>query len=148
MDASWQEVSKRNQVWYRNTLRRRYPIALDTDCPSTMSQSGKLRAIRFVHTVIYLVMVAAITLLLVAGITGTDGMWLWVSLSLLTIESAVFTLYGFKCPLTSMAVRYGATTGHVFDTFLPEKFTRYTFWVFGSLTAGALLLLGARWAAG
>lgn len=113
-----------------------------------MSNSNKLRAVRFVHTVIYVVMVVAIFLILVSGLTGVTGVWLWVALSLLAIESAVFALYGFKCPLTTMAVRYGATTGHVFDTFLPEKFTRRTFQVFGSLMVIGLLLLSVRWAAG
>ena len=57
----------------------------------------------------------------------------------------VFVGYGFKCPLTGMAVRYGATTGHVFDTFLPERATRYTFRFFGTLMVIGLVLLVARW---
>ena len=56
-----------------------------------------------------------------------------------------FTGNGFKCPFTALAVRYGARTGHVFDSFLPERLTRYTFWFFGSLMAAGLLLLAARW---
>lgn len=42
-----------------------------------------------------------------------------------------------------MAVKYGATTEHVFNTFLPETFTRHTFWTFGSLMVVGLVLLRA-----
>ena len=109
-----------------------------------MTESDRLAAIRGVHTAIYLVMVAAIFVLLYSGLTGATGLWLWLALGLLAVESAVFAGFGFKCPLTGLAVRYGARTGHVFDTFLPERATRYTFRVFGSLMALGLLLLALR----
>ena len=82
---------------------------------------------------IYLMMVAATFTLLYAGISGATGTGLWIAVGLLAIESAVFAAYGFKCPLTALAVRYGARTGHVFDTLLPENVTRHTFHVFGTL---------------
>lgn len=110
-----------------------------------MTDHTTLTLIRTVHTAIYLVMAAATFVLVYAGLTGATGVWLWVALGLLAIESAVFVGYGFKCPLTGMAVKYGATTGHVFDTFLPERATRYTFRVFGTLMVAGLVLLAARW---
>ncbi len=110
-----------------------------------MTTAQILALIRTVHTAIYLVMVAAIGVLLYGGLTGQSGPWLWGALGLLAVESAVFAGFGFKCPLTALAVRYGARTGHVFDTFLPERPTRYTFRVFGSLMGLALVLLALRW---
>lgn len=104
-----------------------------------------LALIRWVHTAIYLVMAASTFVLLYAGLTGATGPWLWVALVLLAIETAVFVGNGMKCPLTAMAVRYGATSGRVFDTFLPEPVTRYTFRFFGTVMAVGLLLLAARW---
>ena len=106
---------------------------------------SKLAAVRTVHTAIYLVMAASTLLLVLAGVTGWSGWWLWVSLGLLVLESAVFAGNGFKCPLTALAVSYGARTGHVFDTFLPERWTRYTFRFFGTLMAIGIALLAARW---
>jgi len=90
-------------------------------------------------------MVAAIFVLLFSGVAGYAGPWLWVSLGLLGVESEVFVGNGLTCPLTALAVRYGAVTGHAFDTFLPEHITRHTFRFFGSLMAIGLLLLAARW---
>jgi hypothetical protein len=110
-----------------------------------MTDPERLSLIRAIHTAIYIVMAASTFVLVYAGITGATGMWLWVALALLAVETAVFTGFGFKCPLSALAVRYGARTGHVFDTFLPERVTRYTFRFFGTLMAIGLLLLAARW---
>jgi hypothetical protein len=104
-----------------------------------------LQLIRAVHTAIYVVMAGSTFALVYAGLTGAVGWWLWWALGLLLIESMVFVGYGFKCPLTGLAVEYGAKTGHVFDTFLPERATRYTFRFFGTLMALGLLLLALRW---
>ncbi len=104
----------------------------------------RLALVRGVHTAIYVVMAVSTLALLYAGITGSEGLWLWVAMVLLAIEVVVFAGSGLKCPLTAMAVRYGAKTGHVFDTFLPERFTRYTFRFFGSIMAIGLLLILLR----
>ena len=110
------------------------------------SQGAQLLAlVRGLHTAVYLVMVAAIFVLLYSGLTGYAGPWLWVSLGLLGVESVVFAGNGLTCPMTALAVRYGAETGHAFDTFLSERITRHTFRFFGSLMVIGLLLLAARW---
>ena len=109
------------------------------------SRSLKLAAVRSIHTAIYVVMAAATLVLVYAGVTGASGWWLWVALGLLAVETVVFVGNGLRCPFTAMAVRYGATSGHVFDTFLPARATRYTFRVFGTLMVLGLVLLVLRW---
>ncbi|MCW5695570.1 MAG: hypothetical protein KIS96_02425 [Bauldia sp.] len=119
-------------------------MAVDGADTSTLAR--RLALVRAVHTAIYVVMAASTFVVLYAGITGRQGTWLWVALGLLAIESAVFAGYGFKCPLTTLARSYGATTGgHAFDTFLPERATRYTFRFFGSVMFAGLALLVIRW---
>jgi hypothetical protein len=110
-----------------------------------VENSRTLLFVRWIHTLIYVAMVVAIAVLLHAGITGHSGTALWVSLGLLGAESAVFALNGMRCPLTALAVRYGAEKGYAFDTLLPERFTRCTFRFFGTLTAVGLALLVLRW---
>ncbi|MDR3472075.1 MAG: hypothetical protein P4M09_10340 [Devosia sp.] len=110
-----------------------------------LGDAQRLVLIRTVHTAIYVMMAVSTFALVYAGLTGQRGWWLWLALVLLAIESAVFAGGGFKCPLTTLAVSYGATTGHVFDTFLPERATRYTFRFFGSLMVLGLALLTLRW---
>jgi hypothetical protein len=101
--------------------------------------------VRGMHTTIYLAMAVSTFVILYAGITGAQGAWLWVALGLLGSEIVVFAGNGMTCPLTALTVKYGAPTGHVFDTFLPERLTRYTFRFFGTVMVVGLLLLVIRW---
>jgi len=107
----------------------------------------RLAMVRVIHTVIYLVMAFSTFALLFAGITGASGLWLWVVIALLGTETVVFVGSGLKCPLTALAVRYGAEKGNVFDMLLPERETRYAFRFFGSVMVIGFLLLAARWTA-
>lgn len=112
---------------------------------STGSDSPRLLAlVRALHTAVYVVMVAAVFALLYAGVTGYQGPALWAALGLLAVETVVFVGNGFACPLTALAVRYGAEKGYAFDTFLPERVTRHTFRFFGSLMVVGLVMLGLR----
>jgi len=110
-----------------------------------MTHTRALSLIRALHTAIYLVMVAAIAIIWHAALTGRFGPALWIALALLTVESAVFLGNGRRCPLTALAVRYGAEQGYAFDTCLPERATRYTFRVFGTLMLLGLVALILRW---
>ncbi len=110
-----------------------------------MTDAERLTLVRIVHTAIYLVMAASSLLVLYAGLTGAHGRWLWVAATLVAMESLVFVAGGLKCPLTAVAVKYGATKGEVFDTFLPERITRHTFRVFGPIIVVAFALIAWRW---
>jgi hypothetical protein len=102
-----------------------------------------LTVVRAAHTVIYVVMASATFVVFYAGISGGSGGWLWLAAALVGVESAVFLGSGFKCPLTAVATKYGASGGA--DTFLPERITRHTFQVFGPLILLGVVLLGVRW---
>lgn len=112
-----------------------------------MTDRQRLFLVRAVHSAIYLVMAVASLVVLLAGVTGMTGTWLWIALALVAIESLVFAAYGFKCPLTAVAVRYGASVdGGAFDTFLPDRITRHTFRIFGPIIVIGFALLVLRWA--
>lgn len=111
-----------------------------------MRDSQLLALVRGLHTAVYVVMVAAIFEVLYAATTGYAGLWLRIALVLLALETVIFVGNGMKCPLTALAVRYGAEHGYAFDTFLPERVTQYTFRFFGSLMMVGLVLLAVRWA--
>lgn len=89
-------------------------------------------------------MVWAVFYLLYAALSKNYTAAFYVALSLLIIEAIVFVACGMKCPLTSLAKKYGDTKGYVGDLFIPEKYAKYTFRVFGSLFALGLLLLLAN----
>jgi hypothetical protein len=135
--------------------RRGQPYSLDstsifdgrTVSPMRVSvtDAQRLAIVRSVHTAIYIVMAVSTFVLLYAGITGWRSVWLWVAMAMLGVEVIVFVGSGMKCPLSALAVKYGAGTGHVLDTFLPEPVTRYTFRFFGAIMLLGLILLVARW---
>jgi hypothetical protein len=106
-----------------------------------MTDRTKLALIKAAHTIIYLVMAAATLFILYAGIAKYRGPLLTVALVLSALEAVVFVGNGFKCPLTALAQRYGAVKGYAFDTFLPEKWTKYTFRFFGTILVVGLALL-------
>lgn len=110
-----------------------------------MSDAQILTGIRAVHKLIYVVMALSTFTLVYAGVTGQSGAWLWVALGLLAVEVVVFVGCGFKCPLTALAVRYGAVDGHAFDLYIPASIARHTFWFFTSVMVIGLVLLALRW---
>ena len=110
-----------------------------------MTDGQRLAVVRVVHTAIYVVMAGACLVLLFAGITGARGPWLWAALVLVGVECVVFIGSGMKCPLTAVAVKYGATVEGGFDTYFPERCTRHTLRVFGPMIVIALGLLAVRW---
>ncbi|MDO8322078.1 MAG: hypothetical protein Q7T23_03970 [Phenylobacterium sp.] len=108
-----------------------------------MTDDLRLALVRGLHTAIYLVMAGAVFIVLYAGITGAHGPWLWAAVGLVAVECLVFVASGMKCPLTAVAVKYGATRNAPRDTYLPERFTRLTFRIFTPLIVlGALLVVG------
>tara|TARA_R110002124_G_scaffold60408_4_gene165667 strand:+ start:4394 stop:4741 length:348 start_codon:yes stop_codon:yes gene_type:complete len=113
-----------------------------------MTDARRLFAVRLLHTAIYGVMATASILVLYGGISGAGGPWLTVAVGLVVIESLVFVSSGLKCPLTAVAVKYGAGQDGLFDTFIPERFTRHTFRIFGPMILLGLALLAVRqWSA-
>jgi hypothetical protein len=111
-----------------------------------MTDAQRLTLVRAVHTAIYVVMASSSLVVLYAGVTGAHGAWLWVAGGLVGVESLIFAASGLKCPLTAIAVKYGATKDGAYDTFLPERVTRHTFTVFGPLILlGLVLLAGRSW---
>ena len=100
-----------------------------------------LVVIRFVHTLIYVVMAVAVFTVIYCGIADRVDWLLYTSLGLVVLECIVFLGNGMVCPLTNMAKAHGAEKGYVFDAFLPERWTQFTPLVFGTLFAIGLVLV-------
>ncbi len=83
----------------------------------------------------------ALCLLLRAELSGRRDLLLTISAALVALEGLIFLGNGLRCPLTTLAQRYGDPTGHVGDTLLPEGCTRYTFRVFGTLYVIGVILI-------
>lgn len=104
-----------------------------------------LKAIKTVHTIIFVIMAGSVFYIVYCGAVGRFSLPLYIALGLITVEGLVFFGNRMKCPLTGLAEKYGAEKGYVFDSFFPEKWTRYTFPVFGTILLIGLILLLLRW---
>lgn len=112
-----------------------------------MQRQGRAKVlwlIRSVHTVIFVLMAGSVFFILYCGSFGITGPLLFASLGLVAIEAVVFISNKRKCPLTALAQKYGADKGYVFDSFFPERLTRYTFPFFTSLLLSGLSMLVAN----
>jgi hypothetical protein len=83
-----------------------------------------LFTIKFIHTIIFLIMSAAILYVFYGGMTDNyHPTLLLIALVMVAVESAVFIGNGRRCPLTKLAQEHGDTGGgHDFiaDIFLPD----------------------------
>ena len=110
-----------------------------------LNDAQMLAAVRLVHTLIYLVNAGACFVLLYAGLSGFSGELLWISMALVAGEAAILFANRRRCPLSGIAVRYGAKeTEFFYDTFLPERLTRYTVHFFSAVVLLGLALLVLR----
>ena len=64
-------------------------------------------------------MLACLFYILYAGVTGTFNLVLLLAVVAILIEGAVLILNKWRCPLATLAERYGAKKGSVVDIFLP-----------------------------
>lgn len=111
-----------------------------------MQDKQRLAIVRAIHPVVFAVMFAAAFELLYAGITGAYGWMLWAALLLIATEGVAFAANGLECPLSTMALRYGAREGHVLDVFLSPRFVKVTFRLGATIAASGTALLVLRWA--
>ena len=90
-----------------------------------LKNSKKLFLIRLFHTFIIAGMTTFIFYVFYAGISGTKGIFLTVSIIAVGLEGIVLLLNKVQCPLTKLAVKYGDNHKRFFDSFLPKKITPF-----------------------
>jgi hypothetical protein len=83
-----------------------------------------LTAIRAVHSIIFLVVLAAIGWLVASGWLGRRDRTVAIATVIVAAETAVYVVNDHVCPLTPMAERYGAVRGSVSDIWLPDAMAR------------------------
>jgi hypothetical protein len=97
--------------------------------------------IKLVHSLAFWLLSLCVVYALYCGIADRIGVWTWVALGLLLVESVALALSGWRCPLTVLAERRGAQRGSVTDIFLPKRCADQIFPVCGTLYGVALLMI-------
>jgi hypothetical protein len=81
-----------------------------------------LAAIKTVHTLAWFSIESCTMYLLYAGLRRQSDRRAAVAGAVVAGESLIFVANGFRCPLTKVAVKFGAERGGVTDIFLPRWF--------------------------
>jgi hypothetical protein len=79
-----------------------------------------LASIKAVHTLAWLSIESCLVYLFYAGLRRQSDRRAAVAAAVVTAESLIFAANGFRCPLTKLAVKFGAERGGVTDIFLPD----------------------------
>jgi hypothetical protein len=114
--------------------------------PEAAPRSGRLLAIKGVHTAVFLAELAAIAWLVLTGLAGRRDRTVGVAAVAVAAEAAVFVLNRGVCPLTTLAEEQGAARGRVSDIFLPDVVADTIPYWSTALLGLAGLLHAVRWA--
>ncbi len=90
-------------------------------------------------------MLACLLYILYAAITKTFNWILLLALVAIFTEGMVLIINKWRCPLTSLAEKYGAEKGAVTDMFCPGAISRNVFKIAIVLFPAELILLGIRY---
>ncbi len=90
-------------------------------------------------------MLVCLLYILYAGVTGTFNLVLLIAIIAIFIEGIALILNKWRCPMTTLAEKYGAEKGSVVDLFLPAIMARTSFKWFTVLFVAELILLGIRY---
>jgi hypothetical protein len=80
-----------------------------------------LSAIRLIHTLAWFSIESCMMYVLWAGFRGRSDRRAALTAGVVATETLVFAANGFRCPLTQIAERVGATRGSVTDIYLPRR---------------------------
>jgi NhaP-type Na+/H+ or K+/H+ antiporter len=101
----------------------------------------KLRAIKLIHTTVWIFFNLVLFYLFYAAIFGEIDKWVWIGLGLFALESVVLLAYGMVCPLTVLARKYSSSTKDNFDIFLPNWLARNNKLIYSILLGITILLI-------
>jgi hypothetical protein len=109
-----------------------------------MNDNDALRAIKLIHTVIWVVFASCIFAIPVFALLGDYLVAALLSAGVLA-EVLVLAFNHWICPLTPIAARYTNDRRANFDIYLPEWLARHNKSIFGTSYVAGLLFTLARW---
>jgi hypothetical protein len=98
-----------------------------------LSDADKLNVIKFIHTAIWVVFVAAILYVLYAGIFDKVTWLVWICIAAVFVEAIVLFTNKWKCPFTILGYKYASNRTIGFDIFLPTWLAKHNKVIFSSL---------------
>ncbi len=118
------------------------------------SQEGRIKVrnllilIRLVHLVIFFFMWACLLFILYAALAREFGWALVIAMGSIMAEAVALSLNRWKCPITTLAEKFGVGSGSVSDIFLPKWYASKAFIYSGIIFVSEIILLGFRYFSG
>lgn len=107
--------------------------------------SNKLFFIKLIHSTLFLFISACTIYVLYSGIAKNYNWTLFLAIGVVLIEGVVLIFNNWRCPLTTLAKKYGAEKGSVTDIFCPKWFVPHVFQSLTVVFVSGLILLGLNW---
>ena len=99
--------------------------------------------IKFIHSVLFWLMAFCLFYILYCAITGKYDWTLLTAVVIIFLEGLSLAFNHWRCPLTTLAEKYGAENGAITHLFMPVFCARYVFTFFGVLFSLELIWLAA-----
>jgi hypothetical protein len=87
----------------------------------------KVFFVKFIHSILFWLMVFCLFYILYCAIARTYDWTLLTAIGIIIIEGLSLAFNHWRCPLTTLAEKYGAKNGAVTHIFLPKLCARYVF---------------------
>ena len=101
--------------------------------------------IKFIHSVLFFLLIFCLLYILYRCINRSYDWTLFAAMGVILIDGLAIVLNHRRCPLTTLAERYGAENGAVTDIFLPAWAARHVFKFFTVLFAAEVIWLGSSY---
>ena len=106
-----------------------------------LSDTEKLNIVKFIHTLVWLIFVAAILYICYAGAFNKVSRLVWYCIGAVLVEGIVLLVNKGKYPLTSLTGKYTNTHPVGFDIFLPKWLAQYNKALFSTIFLVGLSLV-------
>ena len=87
----------------------------------------KVFVVKFIHSTLFWLMVFCLFYILYCAISRIYDWTLLTAIGIIIIEGLSLVFNHWRCPLTTLAEKYGAENGAVTHIFLPKLCSRYVF---------------------
>jgi hypothetical protein len=112
--------------------------------PPTAARTAVLKAIKVVHTIVWMLFAGCILAIPIASLYGDNRAALWLA-AIVLVEVVVLALNKWRCPLTSLAARYTTDRRANFDIYLPEWLAKHNKVIFGTIYLVGVVSACAHW---
>lgn len=109
-----------------------------------MDRERKIFWVKFVHSLIFIMMTVCILYVLYSGVVDRIGWLTLFCILVVFVEGAAVAINRGRCPLTTMAEDMGAEDGSVTGIFLPRWLAKRVFVIWGPTFLGACVLVLIR----